>query len=465
MQRIFQLGRPGLLFILASFLILTGCNKEPVGPTEPDPALPGTFMTIAEFRALYPGTGEFAVPVGTKKIRGVVISNNSNEAAGNYRIQDESGAGIYLYSRLGSPVYPLGTLLEIDAAATGPSTPNGVLLLFNGDLELKDVQINKVVVVPGTIDIAPRVTTAAEMDANKDAWSSTLVKMNNVVITKEGNAGSTGQNFRVTDATGSVVSFVRNTSGIVMPEGGAESITGHLSIYNGTAQITIRTAADIVNGGQVVVNPGITLGTSPYTLNFNNLGAGLPAGVSVVTGATATNPGNASSFIATPSTTLWKAFHSGFKNYASATGLDMGADSTTQVNAANRALGIRQTGSFGDPGGAFVFQINNTTGKSNLEMEFLLQSLDTTSNVGRTTTWSVDYAIGETPTTFTTVATNGTMTTGNSTFSNNLITVDFPAALDNQSQKVWIRVIALSGSSGSGNRGSAAIDDVKFLWN
>jgi DNA/RNA endonuclease YhcR with UshA esterase domain len=75
------------------------------------------------------------------------------------------------------------------------------------------------------------------------------------VITKEGSAGSTGQNYRVTDATGSVVSFVRNTSGIVMPEGGASSITGHLSIFNGTPQITIRSIDDVVNGGQVIVNP------------------------------------------------------------------------------------------------------------------------------------------------------------------------------------------------------------------
>src|SRR5918993_5568599 len=238
-------------------LFFVSCDKQPVGPTEPDPANPASFMTIAEFRAIYPGSGDYAVPMGTKKIRGVVISNNANEAAGNYRVQDESGSGIYLYSKIGSPVYPLGTILEIDAAATAPTVPNGVLTLFNGDLELKDVAITKVTVVPGTLIIVPRVTTAAELNLNKDTWASTLVRLNDVVITKEGSAGSTGQNYRITDATGSVVSFVRNTSGIVMPEGGASSITGHLSIFNGTAQITIRSIDDVVNGGQVIVNPGI----------------------------------------------------------------------------------------------------------------------------------------------------------------------------------------------------------------
>ncbi|MBA2746561.1 MAG: hypothetical protein H0U44_10080, partial [Flavisolibacter sp.] len=204
MQRIFFYKWPALFCVLVFCLIFVGCNKEPVGPTEPDPVPPGSFMTMADFRALYPGSGDFAVPVGTKKIRGVVISNNANEAAGNYRVQDESGAGIYLYARLGSPVYPLGTILEIDAAATSPATPNGVLILFNGDLELKDVQITKVTPVAGTLDIAPRVTTAAQLNANKDLWASTLVKLNDVVITKEGNPASTGQNYRITDATGSV---------------------------------------------------------------------------------------------------------------------------------------------------------------------------------------------------------------------------------------------------------------------
>jgi hypothetical protein len=449
---------------LAAFLVFTGCNKQPIGPTEPDPFPPGSFMSMAEFRALYPGTGEYAVPVGTKKIMGVVISNNANEAAGNYRIQDESGAGIYLYARIGSPVYPLGTTLIIDAAATSPASPNGILILFNGDLELKDVQISKITPVNFPINIAPRVATAAQLNANKDLWASTLVKMNDVVIVKEGNPASTGQNYRITDATGSVVSYVRNTSGIVMPEGGAASITGHLSIFGGTPQITIRSLADVVNGGQPVLNTIINLGnTSPYLINFNNLSSGLPAGVSVVTGATASNPGTASSLTSSASTSLWNRTGSGYKNFASATGLNMGSDSAAQVNSSNRALGIRQTSSFGDPGGAFVFQINNTTGKSNLKMEFSLQSLDTSS--ARITTWMVDYGLGDAPTLFTAVSANGTMTTGNKLFSSNTVTVDFPAALNNQAQKIWVRILSLSATTGSGNRASSAIDDVKFTWN
>jgi hypothetical protein len=129
-------------------------------------------------------------------------------------------------------------------------------------------------------------------------------------------------------------------------------------------------------------------------------------------------------------------------------------------------LGVRQTSSAGyDPGAGFVFQLDNTTGKSNLKMDFLLQSLDTSSAVTRTTTWAVDYAIGDNPTSFSTVAATGTMTTGNKVFSNNAISVTFPAALNNVSQKIWIRVVALSATTGSNNRPSTAIDDVVFTWN
>jgi hypothetical protein len=144
--------------------------------------------------------------------------------------------------------------------------------------------------------------------------------------------------------------------------------------------------------------------------------------------------------------------------------LNMGSDSAAQVTAANRALGVRQTGSGGyDPGAAFVFQITNTNGKNNLKMDFLLQSLDTSSP--RTTTWLVDYALGDNPVSFAPATVTGTLTTGNKVFSSNAISVTFPAAVNNQSQKLWIRVVTLTMSAGSSNRTSTAIDDVKFTWN
>ena len=201
----------------------------------------------------------------------------------------------------------------------------------------------------------------------------------------------------------------------------------------------------------------ILSGTS-YNQNFDNIGTALPTGWTVRTSATATALGN----VATLATAAadWKNIGGGFKNYASADGLNAASTVTEQNVNTDRSLGVRQTNGLGDPGAAFVLQLNNTAGLTGFLMSFKLQSLDNTST--RTTTWRVDYAVGAAPTTFTAVGT--TSTTGGSTFSNNTLTIDFASALDNISQPVWIRIVAVTGSSGSGNRASTGIDDVQLNY-
>jgi hypothetical protein len=126
-------------------------------------------------------------------------------------------------------------------------------------------------------------------------------------------------------------------------------------------------------------------------------------------------------------------------------------------------LGVKQTGTTGfDPGSAFVFELNNTSGKTNLALNFLLQSL--ADGVGRTTTWQVDYAVGNHPTSFTPVTTSPSNITTSGTFSSTPIAVNFGNALDNKSSKVWIRIVTLSATTGSGSRASSAIDDVEISW-
>lgn len=224
---------------------LLSCDKQPIGPTGPDPIVPSPaseLMKIADFRALYPGTGTVLVPVGTKKIRGIVISNSANEAAGNFRLQDENGGGIYLYTVVGSPVYPIGSVLEIDAAGVGQ------LLLYNGDLELKNVPMDKIVTVPLSLTITPRISTCAEIIANRNTWASTLVRINNLTSITQASTNSTGTTYTVNDATGSLTVFVRAAAAITVNTA-ARSITGYVSIYKTTTQdatqIGIRSAADI----------------------------------------------------------------------------------------------------------------------------------------------------------------------------------------------------------------------------
>lgn len=229
-----------LIAFAAVSMFLISCDKQPIGPTGPDPVgppPPGTYMSFTDFRALFVGPADLTIPAGTKKIRGVVISNSANEAAGNYRMQDESGSGIYFYSAVGSPIYTQGSILEIDPVG-------GVFTLYNGDLELKSVPQAKVVPIAGTITVTPRVATIADIIANNDAWASSLVKINNVTSISQATSNSTGVTYNITDATGTLSMFVRLASSITVNTSGT-SVTGYISIFNSATQIGIRTAADI----------------------------------------------------------------------------------------------------------------------------------------------------------------------------------------------------------------------------
>ncbi|MFD2286622.1 T9SS type B sorting domain-containing protein [Pedobacter petrophilus] len=203
----------------------------------------------------------------------------------------------------------------------------------------------------------------------------------------------------------------------------------------------------------------VTLTTSPYVESFDGIGTSLPPGFSVRTGANATSPGVAAAF--TNTATAWNNATGAFKNFASAT---TGATATTaiQTSATDRALGLRQTANVGDPNGAFVFQLANTTGKKALKLSFNLQSLDAGSP--RQATWRVDYGVGAAPTAFTVATATGTLTTGSSSFTNNTINVDFGAALDNNANSVWIRIVTINATTGAGNRPSTAIDNFNLSF-
>ncbi|MES2702296.1 MAG: T9SS type A sorting domain-containing protein [Bacteroidota bacterium] len=219
----------------------------------------------------------------------------------------------------------------------------------------------------------------------------------------------------------------------------------------------------------------VTLTGTSYTQNFDALATGLPTGWTIADSARANFMGHLipSTFFsaATYGTFGNGTFYStrgGFKNFPSADVIAMGSDSMTQVAATDRALGVRQVTSTStlfpnsDPGAAFLLQVANTTGFKTFTASFKLQSLDTSSP--RTTTWRVDYGTGATPTTWTNAGATGTLTTGNRTFSNNTINVNFGTALDNKTTPVWIRIVTIDTSTGSGNRATTAIDDFTMSW-
>jgi len=204
----------------------------------------------------------------------------------------------------------------------------------------------------------------------------------------------------------------------------------------------------------------VTLSGTSYSENFNTIGSGLPAGFTVRTGATAAALGTAQTL--TTTATAWNNTTGAFKNFASATGMLSSATAVEQAASTDRALGVRQVAGT-DLGVAFTFQIANTTSLSNFQLSFKLQSLDITSP--RTTTWLLQYGFGSSPSSFSTVASSPlTLTTGNLSFTNTSVVVNFGNVLDNQSQNVWIRIVTLAATTGSGNRATSAIDDFSLSY-
>jgi hypothetical protein len=204
----------------------------------------------------------------------------------------------------------------------------------------------------------------------------------------------------------------------------------------------------------------VTLSGTNYVQNFNSDGAGLPAGWSVRTNASATSPGTPAVFIT--ATTNWGASSGQFANFASTINNDgsLFAGSETpsvQTAATNRCLGMRQTSTYGDPGAAFVLQLHDTAGRSNFRLNFDFNMLNLQ---GRSTVWTVDYGLGENPASFVAV---GTCTDPGS-YGSTPKTFTFGGALDNQNQTVWIRVVALAVSTGTGSRDAMGIDNVLLSY-
>ena len=220
-------------------------------------------------------------------------------------------------------------------------------------------------------------------------------------------------------------------------------------------------------------------GASPYNQNFDGIGGGLPTGWMVYSGSSATSIGTLETFSTSVNYGIWgydtvgtscgasSIFGGGHKNFPSYSAVSMHPSCTDMTTASNRALGVRQVAPGNtshpnlDSGAAFVFQIANTAGITNLGCSFKLQSLDTAAS--RTTTWRVQYRIG-TSGSWVEVSPTGTMTTGGHAFTNNSISASFGTALDNQSSPIWFRIVTIDFSSGSGLRPITAIDDFQLTW-
>lgn len=214
------------------------------------------------------------------------------------------------------------------------------------------------------------------------------------------------------------------------------------------------------------VRAQVTLTGTNYTQNFDSIGNGLPAGWSVRTNASATSLGTAATF--NTSAVSWGTSTGQFGDQAGTTNnsgaVATGSETSTSQGAfTNRCPAIRQvannSASFpgSDPGAAFVFQIANTKGLSNLTFSVDLNML---SVQGHSTTWTIDYAVGNSPTSFTTLGTYSDP----GVFGTTTVTYNLGTDANDQSQNVWIRAAALSVSTGSGSRDTFGIDNFNLNY-
>lgn len=486
-----------VLAVATAVLLLSSCKKTYTDPPligEPDVV---ANITIKDIKARYTS----GVPVEITDdavIEGVVAMD---DRSGNYyqqiAIQDATGgvllrlAGNNLYND-----YPVGRKLYVKLKGLFLGQYNGTLqfgggvdtpYLNQGGVTLLAYNLRDRHIIKGALNqpLVPKVVTVAQLTTTlQDPYISTLVKLEGF----EFAPGDLGKNYADDNQSGNRIlkncgvpaaqitlrtSNYSNFATLPVAQGNGE-IIGIYSYFGSTKQFSIRDTTDVKFYGPrcptFAGNGNITLTASPQVINFDNLGSGLPSGVYVKQEATALDLGNEGTVYQNvfSTQTAWNQTSAGFKNFASATGLASNSTTAQQNASTNRALGIRQTGTAGtggDPGAAFAFQLANTTGKTNLALEFKLQSLDATA-VGRTTTWRVDYGVGLSPSGFSTVVTSpASLTTAYGTFANTTVNVNFGSALDNINQPIWIRIVALTNTTGGGNRASTGIDDVRFTWN
>jgi hypothetical protein len=435
------------------------------GSTPGGPTVPPTTMTIAALRAMYTGS-DVTLPANVS-ISATVISDaaNKNITAGNMVVQDgTAGIDLYYGSAAATTNFNVGDSVQFVISGGTLTKYNGMLEVSLGSSQLPSTKI----AIGKTV--TPKVVTVAQFNSSLANIECQLVRIENATS----DAGTYSGNRTITDATGSTTlrtNAAATFAGNTVPSG-SQNWVGYGNFFNTTPQLNLRSTSDVTAGTGGGGNPpvggtGINLGTSsPFVLNFDNIASGLPTGVFVKQTSTATSLGTDATIFggSLGTTTPWSNVSFGVKNFASATGLSASSDQTAQDASTNRALGIRQTSTAGsDPGVAFAFQLANTTGKTNLGMSFKLQSLD--NSVGRTTIWKVQYGMGSAPTAFTDVATSPASLTTSPTWGSTTVNVSLPAAVANQSGNVWIRIVTLDATTGSGSRPSTAVDDVNFTWN
>lgn len=195
-------------------------------------------MDIIELRELF-ATGGTEGPSG-KKIKGVIVSDDgaANIVGQNLVVQDATGGIVVRFTDFHN--LPLGTEIEVNVSGQELSE-------FSGLLQVNNVPLLNVTDLGTGVLPTPREATIAEITANAEEWESTVVKVMDATIT--GGSNFSGSR-TVTDATGSIPMFTRNSASFAedaLPSGSVE-LVALVGDFNGV-QLNMRNGDDVTGGG------------------------------------------------------------------------------------------------------------------------------------------------------------------------------------------------------------------------
>ncbi|TVR82377.1 MAG: hypothetical protein EA409_04885 [Saprospirales bacterium] len=159
-----------------------------------------SYTNISSIRDAYSGTP--ANIEGGTVIRGIVISDreNLNVAERNMFLQDQSGGIAIRFT--GNHSFDLGHELEIDVSGDE-------LSVFQGLLQINNVNLSSAITLSQNNSIIPNELTISELQANFNQYESTLVRVRNVTMTKEGNQQDFAFTTTLNDGTATIDHFTR----------------------------------------------------------------------------------------------------------------------------------------------------------------------------------------------------------------------------------------------------------------
>lgn len=220
-------------------------------------------VSITNLRAQFPANS-----VATGKIRGIVISDSEygQWQGRNLVIQEPNGSGITLRFN-DDHFFSVGDYVEV-------GVEGGTLGEYQDLLQVSDLPLCRAVLLanPGQLKITPRVASVSDLNANSEAWESTLIQVQNATFSTTGFFDAS--NIAVNDGTGSVAFFSRFLlySDFTPIPTGTGTVTAVMSENNGNTQLLMRYYTDLADfsgsgggggggGGPLLLLPSKTYAT------------------------------------------------------------------------------------------------------------------------------------------------------------------------------------------------------------